>query len=86
MFISSCVHQLFLRLGSHMCGRGFVPGVRCVSVHRLRSEFLPEFAPEPDPDMHRTLLQSALALCEPALLRANHANWMQKTCIHIAYM
>lgn len=73
MFISSCVHQLFLRLGSHMCGRRFVPGVRCVSVHRLRSEFLPEFAPELEPKTHRTVGNCTAAtpdLYELATLRA----------------
>lgn len=48
-----------LRLGSHICGRGFSAAVRRGSVHRFRYEFLPEITPEPDPKLHRILFKTA---------------------------
>lgn len=68
-----------------MCGCGFVPGVRCMSVHQFKSKFLPEFALEPDPNTHGTLFQCGT---RPPVTRvsrfhwelvtlARHGNWMR---------
>lgn len=37
----------WLRLGSHICSRGFSAAVQCISVHQIMSVFLPEIAQDP---------------------------------------
>lgn len=67
------------RPDSHMCGRVFMPGVWCISVHLFNCKFLPEFAPERDPNTHRTLSIWTVAtpdICESGFIESRSHSHM----------
>lgn len=56
-----------------------MPGVWCISVHLFNCKFLPEFAPERDPNTHRTLSIWTVAtpdICESGFIESRSHSHM----------